>query len=930
MKKIFLILSLLVLSSIIMFSQKNAINYKPNTIIFKIKPENKSIIWDNKFTNPELEKVLIDAGTKTITQKFPTSIIPDESKDEFGRSYADISTIYEIKISTDQNIFEIVNSLKDLNVIEYAHPYYIPDLLYVPNDPLNVNDQWYIDIIKAYDAFDIHRGDTNFVVGITDTGIDIDHPDFIYNIAYNWDDPIDGIDNDNDGFIDNFRGWDLAENDNNPQADVANHGILVSGLCAPETDNGVGLTGSAFKCRFLPIKISDDDNILTMAYEGLVYAADHGCKVINCSWGSTAYMEMGQDIVNYATINLGALVIGACGNNHNEVLFYPASYDYVFSVAGTTELDQKWSPDNTGTTSGSTYNYRVDISAPGAMVYTAGDGGYTMAWGGTSFSAPIVAGAAALVWSYYPELNPLQVKEVLKISADNIDTLPDNIQYAGKLGSGRLNMFKALTMELSPSIVFEQIVIEDDRENNYENSDEVHVMGILTNYLNTANNLQINITCENPDIQILTSEINLGDLGTLENIDFESNPIIFKMLPQLDYNTMIMLKLDYSADNYNKTQYIEVFVKPSYKQLDANNITISIPDNGRLGYVDEDSRIGNGMFYLSFGNLFYDCGLIAGNNNDVLFSSVRQVTDFYTLEHSTKLEPGVFADQEILSRFNESNDSNSLGLEILKRAMAWEDEDYSNFIIIEYQFINNSTQAISNFYSGIFADWDLISPGNNKSNYDIENGLMYFWHTGTQSLYSGMQLLSNQNQNHYALDNVQGGDGNVDITDDFTDSEKFYMISNTNSEAGQDEDGNDVVGTISAGPLNIETNDTVTVAFALHTSTNLYNLKISAQKADYLYNEILHPSNIENINNNQFLMYPNPAKDRIELNLPIDFATDKVEISITDLSGKKVLYKLIDNSENKLELNFNFNSGIYIVKVKSASAQYIDKLIIQN
>lgn len=930
MKKLLSIFCLLMLSSVIMFAQKNSLSFKPNTIIFKIKPEYKSIIKDNKFINIELENTLFEAGTQTIKQKFPNSKVFDKSHDKYGRKFSDISTIYEITISQEQDIFETIHSLKNIEIIDYAHPYYIPELLYVPDDPLNINDQWYIEIIKAYDAFDIHRGDTNFVVGITDTGIDIDHPDFIYNIAYNWDDPIDGIDNDNDGFIDNFRGWDLAENDNNPEADVANHGILVSGLCAPETDNGVGLTGSAFKCRFLPIKISDDDNILTMAYEGVVYAADHGCKVINCSWGSTAYMEMGQDIVNYATINRGALVIGACGNNHNEVLFYPASYDYVFSIAGTTELDQKWSPDNTGTTSGSTYNYRVDLSAPGAMVYTASNGGYTMAWGGTSFSAPIVAGAAALVWSYYPELTPLQVKEVLKISADNIDTLPDNIQYAGKLGSGRLNMFKALTMELTPSIVLEQIVIEDDRENNYQNSDEVEVMGILTNYLNAANNLQINISCENPDIQVLTSEINLGNLGTLENVNLENNPIKFKMLPDLDYNSMIMLKLDYSSDDYNKTQYIEIFVKPSYKELNANNIVISIPDNGRLGYVDEDSRIGKGMSYLSFGHLFYDCGLIIGNNNDRVFSSVRQDTDFYTINHSSKLEPGIFADQEVLSMFNESIDLNSLGIDIIKRAMAWEQEDYSNFIIIEYQFINNNAQAISNFFAGIFADWDLIAPGNNKANYDNEEGLIYFWHTGTQSLYSGMQLLSNQNQNHYALDNVQGGDGNVDITDDFTDIEKFYMISNTIDEAGQDEDGNDVVGTISAGPTVIQPNDTLTIAFALHATTNLYNLRLSAQKADYLYNEILHPSNVEDNNINKFVIYPNPAKDRIEINLPLDFSTDCVELSITDLSGKRLLYQIIDNSESKLELNFNFNSGIYILKVESRHGQLIKKLVIHN
>ncbi|GAI36367.1 unnamed protein product, partial [marine sediment metagenome] len=130
-------------------------------------------------------------------------------------------------------------------------PHYLPELLYTPDDPLNIY-QYYLDTIKAYDAWEICKGDSNIVIGITDTGVDIDHEDLQGNIYYNYNDPINGIDDDNDGFIDNFRGWDLGENDNNPQWEINDHGVVVTGIAGARTDNGIGISGVGFKSRFLP------------------------------------------------------------------------------------------------------------------------------------------------------------------------------------------------------------------------------------------------------------------------------------------------------------------------------------------------------------------------------------------------------------------------------------------------------------------------------------------------------------------------------------------------------------------------------------------------------------------------------------------------------------------------------------------------------
>lgn len=190
------------------------------------------------------------------------------------------STLYEITYNNSIPIKKTINILMATGIIEYAEPLYKIQLLSNPNDP-DTASQYYLGLIKAYDAWDISQGDSNIVVGVTDTGTDLDHPDLAAGIAYNYADPINGIDDDGDGYIDNFMGWGFGQNDNDPSVDVI-HGSFVLGLAGAVTNNGIGIAGAGYKTRFLPVKISNN-GVLTTAYEGIVYAADHGCQIINCS-----------------------------------------------------------------------------------------------------------------------------------------------------------------------------------------------------------------------------------------------------------------------------------------------------------------------------------------------------------------------------------------------------------------------------------------------------------------------------------------------------------------------------------------------------------------------------------------------------------------------------------------------------------------------
>jgi len=378
-------------------------------------------------------ELLQQLGIHEIKTAFPWSKAFTDPVYYKTESASKIRRMVEIELDSTINLDFALRKLMQTGFFEYVEKWVIPELLYTPNDAY-VNNQYYLSNIRAFQAWDIWKGDTNMVIGITDTGIDFNHPDLWSSVKYNYNDPIDGIDNDMDGFVDNFKGWDFGTNDNDPQYQTIGHGVHVSGIAAATADNMYGIAGVGFKCKILPIKIDNAYGGLSGAYAGVIYAAEHGAKVINCSWGSTYFTQFGQDIIDYVSETCGALVVAACGNTGSEINYYPASYRYVLSVAATDVNDKKWT--------NSSYSTNVDLTAPGHNVFSTWPGPGFVSSSGTSMAAPIVSAAAALVASYYPQLNMLQVAERLRTTADVIDTIAANSPYQGKLGKGRLTFLE--------------------------------------------------------------------------------------------------------------------------------------------------------------------------------------------------------------------------------------------------------------------------------------------------------------------------------------------------------------------------------------------------------------------------------------------------------------------------------------------------------
>ena len=250
-----LITLLLSITCFVSFSQ-NAIvenDYYEGQIIVKIKTNKKDKCNKSNIQIPSIQKLIKEENIVNTIKIFPNHPSPKNKSNH--PQLVDLSTIYKFEFDKSINEKKLLNQLRQNENVEYAELNYINRLAYTPTDSVGVtNQQWYLSAIKVFDAWDIQQGDTNVVIGITDTGTDVDHEDLITEYAYNHDDSINGIDDDNDGFIDNYLGWDVATNDNDVQLTTSGHGTNVAGLASAATDNGKGMSGTGFNTRILPIK----------------------------------------------------------------------------------------------------------------------------------------------------------------------------------------------------------------------------------------------------------------------------------------------------------------------------------------------------------------------------------------------------------------------------------------------------------------------------------------------------------------------------------------------------------------------------------------------------------------------------------------------------------------------------------------------------
>jgi len=371
-------------------------------------------------------------------------LFPDAQK----RGESEMAGYYSIRFAAGFDLQAVLSAYENLAVVDHVEPIGIHRVTFNPNDPY-IGTQWGITKIEARQAWDITQGSSTVPVGIADTGVDWNHPDLDGNIWINANDPIDGSDNDGNGFIDDYRGWDWVDGesgwpgedddtpDNNPM-DFDGHGTHCSGIASAETNNGVGVAGVGFHCSIMCLRIGwralNGNGYVEMdfAASAFYYAANKGAKAVNCSWGSSNSGGI-SSAATYATSH-GVVIVSAAGNDDNDTAPYLCTRTDVIAVAATNQSDIK--------ADFSSYGTWVDVSAPGVNIrstYFDNDYAYL---DGTSMAAPHVTGLAGLISSVAPGYTRTQVQNRIINTTDDIDAL--NPGYAGLLGSGRINAYNAV------------------------------------------------------------------------------------------------------------------------------------------------------------------------------------------------------------------------------------------------------------------------------------------------------------------------------------------------------------------------------------------------------------------------------------------------------------------------------------------------------
>jgi subtilisin family serine protease/N-acetylneuraminic acid mutarotase len=393
-----------------------------------------------------------------------------------------LGSVYRVEVDPETDIEETCRNYAQDPDVAYCQPNYRMEAQWVPNDPYysssgswgqSYDDMWGLKKLQMATAWDTTKG-AGVVVAVVDTGIDNTHPDIAANIWTNNDEIAgNGIDDDGNGFIDDTWGWNFVSNNNSP-VDGFGHGTHCAGTIAAIGNNGIGVIGVASSAKIMPIKGLSDSGSGSSSNlaAGIRYAADNGADVISNSWGCNSTCPSNpveEDAVKYAH-DLGAVVVFAAGNNgqsYGDVTQYSPQNqsNSVITVAASTELDTRSYFSTIGSliavaapgggADGTSSNHSginiLSLRAGATDMYGGGTcivGGNYYRSRGTSMAAPHVAGVAALVLANHPEFTPDDVKQVLQVSADDIESSGFDLLS----GAGRVNAQKAVSIASVPKV----------------------------------------------------------------------------------------------------------------------------------------------------------------------------------------------------------------------------------------------------------------------------------------------------------------------------------------------------------------------------------------------------------------------------------------------------------------------------------------------
>ena len=809
-----------------------------------------------------------------------------------------LGSIDQIFFDTNYDALTLASKLSGLPGVEYAEPHYLRVLQFEPNDP---EVQSNLELMKFQKAWDISQGSEEVVIAIVDSGVDYTHDDLDSKLWVNQDEipaavksdfdlnndgivesleikdrlvaingnfngdtlvnledalhpdsPLmDGIDNDENDFVDDLFGWDFWESgltnaditsDNNPVGSGSNHGTHVAGIATAEVNNETAIAGTGFDSRFMAIKAGgipdvpstpvDESSQIGFGFNGIIYAALNGADVINTSWGSGASSQVEQDLIN-SIADLGVVLVAAAGNESQDGIIFPAGYRNALAVGS---VNHRLGVEKIKTNF-SNFGFEVDVFATGNSIRSTVFDDTTGILSGTSMASPAVAGLAGLLKAEHPDWSAPQILMQIRNSSEFIDNV--NLSRENKMGHGLIDAERSLGDPL-PGVRINSATFTDLGGDK---------LGIGEPGLLTVEVENVGISTSNLQVvtQSISDGINISDIVKSVGAVAQNSTKIFEIGLEITSNfdidgpvPAIRITFDENALDYEDRQVVE-YDGLLFETVDNNGIKMSISSNGALGFTDPFNQSGgvgfipraleNGTF-VDTRNQLFEGGVILQVGNEIA-SAVRGTDGDLQRD---------FTPNEIIDISTEQTTSDldsrtvysyqgSTPIRITAQSFGFADPDLSQAVFLRYDIENISRDVAENVRLGLFNDWDVGDFSANQVNFSAEDSLLYVHDISDDSQPFVAVAHMGGIAGALAIENGFTGEEdslNFNIFDQgdmpgFTDQEKIWALkSDTNNTTSPTADVSTVVA---SGPYTLQPQNMITAGFIYAWGDNLEELR---------------------------------------------------------------------------------------------------------
>ncbi len=853
-------------------------------------------------------------------------LLPEEDFNQKNGSMKQTSTGRELQRTYRVEYFDDISPEQfckriraHCDFVEVAEPFYIPKVCgeYIPNDE-HLGRQKMLNTIKAFEAWDISRGDSEVVIAVSDVGVMQDHEDFVNAFWLNKGEiPSNDIDDDNNGYIDDYHGNNFSFMDDSSSADDVNndfngHGTAVAGIAGATSDNEIGVCGVGFNCKIFPMKTAIIGRSgIPYGYESIIYAANMGFEVVNVSWGGFNYSCINESIIRYA-VESGVCVVAGAGNSSNTRRFYPATYPGVLAVGVSNANDIVDDMNNFGE--------GVHIFTPANDNYTTYNGGVYGRMGYTSGASPIAAGAAGIIKAYRPELGPLQIQELMKAASDDIQHRNPNREGWVQ---GRLNLLKAL--ETEPFSIPGILVIESglyDKDGNevkhIQKGDTIELRILFSNELGAAKNVDFSIsvladTVRDADsnklhsVELLTEQINGIDIPRESQFMLEG--IWFTAIR--DVNPEWFVRLDMDAGDTKYFRLVRIRSHLDYEQFENSRLSVTVGNNGTIAFTDPpENNYGEGFNFENYCSLIYAGGLIVSNGNDKAYANVYGGN--FELETDKKFS--LPEDSTLILSDESLTFTEKIGIKIIQDvSFPLGDKPCIRF---DFTIENKSGGILDSLAIAQFMDWDISDDYKNNLTEDI----------------SYILPLPSVDESAFAA-KIFNPDASISagvVVKTFQPDAEIYFSSFTTDFLAEGFSKEEVIELLRKGikeilsepdeiasaagiKFNAPVNNGDLLKFSIcycaseNDSELIENLKVCAEG-------IITDNCIKPVKSRDYTLYPNPADDYIYLDF-YDQLPGSLEI--IDITGKEI--KKIDRNQirntNRINLD-DISSGTYFLRFR--------------